>query len=193
MLAYSGIIAGRKYVKDVMADPDHARMVRRYLNSAKSSIQPINGFDLDQYANQLCDRFANPAIAHKLEQIAMDGTQKIPQRITAAAVDALVHKRDLGAFAFAVASWMRYCTGRDDQHRPFKVIDPRAQEITYALKKAQTAPEIYSAFSQLKGLFPESLAANDTWKKDVISCLSVMLKEGMAKALTEAIQPNHPL
>ncbi|PCI54261.1 MAG: D-mannonate oxidoreductase [Alphaproteobacteria bacterium] len=184
MLAYSGIITGQKYVKDVMAVPVHAQMVRHYLNAAKNTIQPIKGLDLNLYANQLYERFANPAIAHKLEQIAMDGTQKIPQRIASAASDALELGLDIGAFSFAIASWMRYCTGRDDLNRPFKIIDPRAEEITYSLRKAKSAPEIYFSLSQLAGLFPERLTTDDTWKKEVISYLSVMLKEGMAKAGT---------
>ncbi|WP_229660391.1 hypothetical protein [Croceicoccus pelagius] len=36
--------------------------------------------DLEAYADKLRQRFADPALNHRLAQIAMDGTQKIPQR-----------------------------------------------------------------------------------------------------------------
>ncbi len=38
------------------------------------------GQDLEAYADKLRQRFADPALNHRLTQIAMDGTQKIPQR-----------------------------------------------------------------------------------------------------------------
>jgi fructuronate reductase len=38
------------------------------------------GFDLAQYRDQLLARFANPCLHHRCAQIAMHGTEKIPQR-----------------------------------------------------------------------------------------------------------------
>jgi mannitol-1-phosphate/altronate dehydrogenase len=37
--------------------------------------------NLGQYADQLFERYSNPAIRHSLWQIAMDGSQKLPQRL----------------------------------------------------------------------------------------------------------------
>ncbi len=39
------------------------------------------GTDLNAYADALLDRYANPAIRHRTWQIAMDGSQKLPQRL----------------------------------------------------------------------------------------------------------------
>src|SRR3546814_4271728 len=47
---------------------------------AAPTIDVAPGQDLAAYANALLDRFANPALDHRLIQIAMDGSQKIPQR-----------------------------------------------------------------------------------------------------------------
>jgi fructuronate reductase len=38
------------------------------------------GQNLTAYADALIARFANPALEHRLIQIAMDDSQKIPQR-----------------------------------------------------------------------------------------------------------------
>ena len=43
----------------------------------------IKDVDLTQYADKLIARFANPALKHKTWQIAMDGSQKLPQRMLA--------------------------------------------------------------------------------------------------------------
>ena len=45
------------------------------------------------YAAALLARFANPAIAHQTYQIAMDGTQKLPQRLLSPATEALAGDR----------------------------------------------------------------------------------------------------
>ena len=41
----------------------------------------ITNVDLTAYADSLLDRFANPALQHRTWQIAMDGSQKLPQRM----------------------------------------------------------------------------------------------------------------
>lgn len=185
MLAYSGLISGKKYVRDVMADPIHAQVVHQYLNAVKNTINPIREISLDQYGIQLCDRFSNKVIAHETKQIVMDGTQKIPQRIISPAHTALAKGQDIDMFAFAIASWMRYCTGRNDMGVCFTVIDPRSQEITTALKGENSAHDIYSSLSNLSGLFPQKLAKNELWSKSVISYRSIMLENDMHAALNK--------
>ena len=41
----------------------------------------VPGVDLEQYVEQMLDRFANPRIGHRLEQIAAGAEHKIPQRL----------------------------------------------------------------------------------------------------------------
>ena len=41
----------------------------------------ITGVDLLAYADSLIARFSNPALKHRTWQIAMDGSQKLPQRM----------------------------------------------------------------------------------------------------------------
>ena len=57
------------------------------------------------------DRFADPAIAHRTLQVAMDGTQKLPQRV----LHTIADRRAAGASprwaALVVAAWMRYAQG----------------------------------------------------------------------------------
>lgn len=45
------------------------------------SLKMPEGTDLEAYAKLLIDRFTNPSLKHKTWQIAMDGSQKIPQRM----------------------------------------------------------------------------------------------------------------
>ena len=70
------------------------------------------GVDLAAYQHALVERFANPALPHRTQQIAMDGSQKLPQRMLATVRDNLAAGRRIDLLALAVAGWMRYVSGR---------------------------------------------------------------------------------
>lgn len=81
MLAYCGLRAGYQFVHEVVADPAWREMARRLIrDEAMPTINALPGQNLDEYSSHLMKRFADPALMHRLDQIAMDGTQKIPQR-----------------------------------------------------------------------------------------------------------------
>ena len=80
-LAYLGLECGHTFVHEAIADPDLRPLVERLMRQeAATSFAPAPGQDLDAYADALLARFADPALNHRLTQIAMDGSQKIPQR-----------------------------------------------------------------------------------------------------------------
>lgn len=186
MLAYAGFLTGCAHVRDVMADAALARLVRRHLRAAAATLAPLDGIDTSDYAEALARRFANPAIAHETYQIAMDGTEKIPQRILAPAMHAAEHNQDLRPFAFAVAAWMRYCLGRSDSGERYALRDPREQAIGAALERAgEDAASIVRALSGLPGVFPEELTANGRWSRLVEALLDDMLKKGVSGAVEE--------
>jgi fructuronate reductase len=183
MLAYAGFLSGKTYVCDVMADAALNTLVRRHMTNAAATL-PAIAMDLAAYAASLCDRFSNPAIAHETRQIAMDGTQKLPQRIFTPALEVLARGANLAPFAFATAAWMRYTLGRDDAGRAYPLNDPREAELQAALSGVDTrsAPAVFSALAGIPDFLPEPLArgefANETARR-----LDRMLSLGMAKAV----------
>lgn len=81
LLAYCGLKAGHVFVHEAVADPGLRALAETLMRlEAQPTIAPAPGQDLSSYADRLIDRFADPALRHGLAQIAMDGTQKIPQR-----------------------------------------------------------------------------------------------------------------
>jgi fructuronate reductase len=157
MIAYLGQLAGLDYVRDVMAVPHYQSKVRQYMEAAARTLDPVPGIDLEAYQEQLMQRFANPTIAHRTRQIAMDGSQKLPQRIFAAAVDDLAAGRDGAVFAYATALWITYVLQKPD------VEDPRRHELKVAAAEAidTGAP---SAFFAVPGLFPPALVEDRAWR-----------------------------
>ena len=154
------------------------------MRAAARTLDPVPGVDLDRYGEELRTRFANPAIAHETYQIAMDGTQKLPQRLIEPAIAALERGEALDAYAFAVAAWMRYCLGVRDDGESYALRDPREAEIRALLDGApREAGAISERLHGLPGLFPPKLAAAQAWREGVFTRLTAML-EGMGRAIT---------
>jgi fructuronate reductase len=189
MLAYSGFLAGHRYVRDVMGDPALAALVARHMKAAAATLDPVPGVDLNQYATDLQGRFRNPAIAHETYQIAMDGTQKLPQRLLEPATVALERRQGIDAFAFAVAAWMRYAIGRREDGETYTLRDPREKEIAAVVENAgDDAGPIACALLALPGLFPATLSGNRVWADAVKRRLALMMDEGMRVAIEEEAQ-----
>jgi fructuronate reductase len=148
MLAYSGQLAGRPYVRDVMADPAHAALVRAHLAAAAATVTGLS-LDLEAYAEALAHRFSNPAIAHATAQIAIDGTQKLPQRITATALDALAAGTPVRLFAFTLAAWLAWLAQRDATGQTIVVDDPKAALLATAVSAQATPAGLIEVISNL--------------------------------------------
>jgi fructuronate reductase len=183
MLAYAGFIAGHQYVRDAMADASLASLALQHMQQTAITLDPVPGVDLERYAHELIARFANPAIAHQTYQIAMDGTQKLPQRLLEPATIALQRGLPLDAYAFAVAAWMRYALGMKQSGEAYALRDPREAEIASLVGAARDAGSIVDRLLALPGLFSEELAASDVWRSAVKSRLETMLAKNMRTAI----------
>ncbi|WP_421904608.1 mannitol dehydrogenase family protein [Mameliella sp.] len=183
MLAYAGFLAGHRYVRDVMGDPALAALVRRHLAAAAATLPLLPGVDLTVYAKDLAARFANPHLGHETYQIAMDGTEKMPQRIFAAACDAMDRKQGLAPFAFATAAWMRYTLGRDEAGQTYDLRDPRSVLLTPPPDVPVTPEGLHDRLTALPDLIPTRLTEAPGWRDAVIARLAVMLDQGMRPAI----------
>ena len=108
----------------------------------------------------------------------MDGTQKLAQRLLEPACDALTRGQDLRPFAFAVASWMRYCLGRDEAGGSYQLRDPREAEIKSALSGQTNAQAVSGALHRISGFFPSQLVDSPQWRACVEDILQRYLDEG---------------
>jgi fructuronate reductase len=130
LLAYLGYLAGYETIAETMEDPAFERLVRHYMDAeATPTLALPPGVDLDGYKDQLITRFRNPALKHRTWQIAMDGSQKLPQRLLPVVRRQLALGGAFDAAALAVAAWMRYATGRDEQGAAIDVRDPLAERL----------------------------------------------------------------
>ncbi len=81
-LAALGLPRGHVTVADAVADPELLDFVRRLLaEELVPTVPEVPGIDLDAFVEQMLERFANPRMGHRLEQIAAGAEHKIPQRL----------------------------------------------------------------------------------------------------------------
>jgi fructuronate reductase len=111
-LAYLGLALGHVSVADAMADARLAAFVETLMREDISpSLNAPAGFDIGAYRRDILNRFKNPAIVHKLSQIAWDGSQKLPYRILDTTRDALAAGRPIDRLAVPIAAWLRFIEG----------------------------------------------------------------------------------
>lgn len=161
LIAYCGCLEGKPFVRDVMADPNLKTLVSRHLQAASAAIGQL-GIDLDAYAEKLKERFSNPAIAHATAQIAMDGTQKLPQRLTAPAIAALERRTDFQPFAFALAVWIVYAERWAKGHASYELSDPQGNVIRERLSQSFGDAELLDAVHRsFPSVLPAELMSGD--------------------------------
>lgn len=129
-LAYTGYLSGFDYISQVMSEPAFVRMIRLYMErEAGETITAPDGFDIGLYQAQLRDRFFNKALKHRTWQIAMDGSQKLPQRLLESLREQLAGQGHIDIICLAVAAWIRYVSGVDERGQAIEVSDPLAANL----------------------------------------------------------------
>jgi fructuronate reductase len=124
-IAYLGLERGHEFVHQAATDPIIRPLVERLmLHEAAPTIDAVPGQDLAAYASELLTRLANPALEHRLVQIALDGSHKIPQRWLATLAASRREGRDCPVILQSIGAWLRHVRGDNGP-----VDDPMAEEL----------------------------------------------------------------
>lgn len=155
-LAYIGLQKGHEYVHQAIADPDILALVHTLMrDEAANSLQPASGQNLASYADALIARFANPALNHRLIQIAMDGSQKIPQRWLETLAYHQQQGRQCPAILKAVAAWIVHIRGATH------IVDDPMRDVFTALWQTAGEAHIASALFGNGGQFAQYWKAGE--------------------------------
>ncbi|MDC9597510.1 fructuronate reductase [Xenorhabdus anantnagensis] len=196
-LAYLGYLGGYAHISDTMTNADYRRAVYALmLNEQAPTLSMPEDTDLVAYVDNLIERFANPALKHQTWQIAMDGSQKLPQRMVDSIEWHLVQSSDYGRdyrhLALGVAGWMRYISGVDEQGRPIDVRDPLKATFAAIFAKYDYAKyghsvavveEVVKALLAIESIFGKKLAKNREFVDNVTKAYQKLLKVGARQAI----------
>lgn len=126
LLAYAGLERGLTYVHEAVQDPVLRPLVTELMKDAGATLPAALQVQVPDYAEALLRRFENLELAHRLDQIAMDGSQKLPYRF----VPTL---RETGSQAViaGMRAWISFCMSEIAKGRTLN--DPCALEIASAV------------------------------------------------------------
>jgi fructuronate reductase len=151
---------------------------------ASPTLPSLQGFDVGAYCTSLLQRFRNPALKHRTWQIAMDGSQKLPQRLLGTVRDRLAAGAPVDRLALGVAAWMRYVTGVDEKGAPIDVRDPLAPRLRALADDAgRDAPRLAQALLGVREIFGADLPEHPVFREAVIAALASLFERGAAQTL----------
>jgi fructuronate reductase len=105
-LAYLGLARGHSFVREAIRDPDLARFLDGMI--AAEVAPALKGLDVAGYWAATRGRFANPAVDHRLDQIAQDGPFKLAQRVFPLMIANSRAGLPIGHLGRIVAAWLRH-------------------------------------------------------------------------------------
>ncbi len=167
-IAYLAVAAGWATVDEAIAQPTLRNFVEALMREEiEPTLPALPGFDVAAYRAQLLARFANPALAHRTMQIAMDGSQKLPPRLLGTVRDRLAKGQPVTRLAVSIAAWLQHLRGQDDAGRAYTIDDPMAAELSALAQRMRAASdpreraEIALRFSAVFGDLADSPAMVD--------------------------------
>ncbi len=128
-LSYPAYLLGYRDVDEGINDPLIKDFIRNhYMEEITKSLYSVPGINLEEYKNQLIDRFSNKYIKDKLLRLASDGSKKISNAI----VKPLLEVRDNKALILSLAFWAEFLGGVDNNGNQIMIEDP-AKDILKSL------------------------------------------------------------
>lgn len=184
-LAYLGYLAGYQHINDCMGDENYRRAAHDLMLKEQAPTLKVQNVDLARYADLLIARYTNPALRHRTWQIAMDGSQKLPQRMLDSVRWHLADNSSFTLLALGVAGWMRYVGGVDEQGNAIEVCDPLLPVIQAAVAKSEEGESRVQALLAIDAIFGQDLPQNSQFVTQVTTAYLSLLSKG-AKATVAA-------
>lgn len=177
-ISYLGLLMDLETVAEAMADAALSSFVERLVAEDIIATLEPSPIDLHRYAEDTFARFRNPAIQHKLSQIAWDGSQKLPYRLLDTISEALLKGRPIGRLAVPVSAWMLFLERQARSGIP--IVDPLADRLTEMARSG----DAIDAILNLDLVFPPRLSADPAFRTAVANAAAAMRSAGVATALS---------
>jgi fructuronate reductase len=174
-LAYMGVLLGFTWIHEAVNDSLLGKIVKQMMveESGPSLITPV-GFDLATYQQDIIERFQNDQIPYATQQVAMDGSQKMVQRIFAPIIDHIDQSDDIKndkqleragthkikILTTVIASWLLYLRGETEQGESYSISDPLGDKLQAIVKANQEPASLLDALFSQTSVFPNQLTQN---------------------------------
>jgi fructuronate reductase len=155
VMAYAGLLARWPTIDHAIHQPVVRSFIEALMrNEIEPTLPPIDGVSLPAYRDALVQRWLNPSIAHKLSQIAMDGSQKIPPRWVTPIGERVARGEPIDGLCFGVAVWLHHLRGVDEGGQAYALNDPLAGQLQALHQDAMQLSSPRAQAQKLLGFAP---------------------------------------
>jgi len=178
LLAYLGQLAGYQTVAHAMENTTIRAFLEHYMQQEVAPTLPTcKPQELMAYSQQLLTRFENDSLQHQLSQIAMDGSQKLPQRWLSGLIEQQQKQASSAATELGIAGWLFYIQQAAQQKT--SINDPLEAEL-FALVLAQYSNsfELVSACLAQQDVFPPIMMTNRSLITRLASLFDALQRKG---------------
>ena len=179
-------MTGHKTVFDAIQNTTLAAFITRlWEHELRPSFTPPPGQDLKAYTQALEQRYRNSAIAHATIQIAMDGSQKLPQRVLAPLRANLAANRPVDGLCLVVAAWILFLNGQSETGTRYPINDPLQPRLTSACAQRQ---DPVGAVLSIAEIFGSDLKQNPRFEAAVRQAYDQLRAMGVLASVELACQ-----
>jgi fructuronate reductase len=191
-LAYLGGLAGIDYLADAARDADLGAYAAALVDhDIGPTLCPPPDRSVAAYRDAVLRRVANRALRHRTAQVAMDGSQKLPQRLLGTVRDRLAQGAVPRHACLAVAAWMRYVSaGEDEKGRPLALEDPLAPRIRGLVGSALEPSVVVDRLLGLREVFGDDLPDHTPFREALGAALGDLVRHGVRGALRGLLGPE---
>lgn len=185
-MALMGAITGRPYIASCIG-VDHIREFVYRLMSREVAPH-LSRTDWADYRDALIQRFGNPYLKHSVHQIAMDSSQKIPQRWPPSILGQMAKGVSFEHHALTAAIFLRYTLAVDEQGHAYTLNDPQAESLLAIGKNQVTdAAGSLKALLSRQDLWGTELPHNTLWAQRVAYWHDQVIHQGIDATVKFAI------
>ena len=187
-LAYLGYLAGFRTIAECVSDDSVVNYIQ-YLWEEEiiPTLETPEGENLNDYCSCLLERYQNPSIEHRTWQIAMDGSQKLPQRILETVSDLLKHQKNFQGLALAIAGWIKYVTGIDLNRETIDVRDPLANDFATIANKSKTSEDYVDLMLDQGKVFPANLRDSPAFRTEIQKSYKLLERYGSLSSIKKLL------
>lgn len=185
-LAYLGKLMDLEYIYQAVENPQLSTFIDELMKDMEQTLAPIQGIDLSTYKATVKNRFANARIPYTTQQVATDGSQKIPQRLLTPMLELLAKGMCSKPFCLVLAAWLRYLKGSSYSQQKYQVNDPLANTLVpIAQDDSLTATGKLLRIAKVSGVIPTALIEHEEAMDSVSVYLELFEQSTVSKVLSQ--------
>lgn len=186
-LAYLGYLAGYQHINECMDDENFRLAAHALMLNEQAPTLNVKGVDLTRYADLLIERYSNTGLRHRTWQIAMDGSQKLPQRMLDSVRWHLAHHSRFDLLAMGIAGWMRYVGGVDERGNSIDVSDPLLPVLREAVSRSEQGEARVKALLGIEAIFGKELPHVAEFVGQITQAYLSLLENGAKNTVAQCI------